>query len=107
LPVDEMKNVLRERPSLAVDAASQAARVSQTSRVIGSRRLRLPLDHITSTCRPGRSTCSANRPRASQVLTPHECISVKNATACHRHGDVVTSRPAAAKNASTSRLLSR
>ena len=49
LPVEEMKNVLRDGPNLAVDAASQAARISQTSSAIGSLRLRLPSDHNTST----------------------------------------------------------
>ena len=48
LPVEEIKNVSRDG-NLAVDVASQAARMSQTSSVIGSLRLRLPLDHNTST----------------------------------------------------------
>ena len=46
------------------------------------------------------------RARASQVLIPHECVSVKNATACHRHGDGVSSSATAAKNASISPLVS-
>jgi hypothetical protein len=49
LPVDEMKNVPRDVPNLAVDAASQAARIPETSLVISSLRLRLPLDDNTST----------------------------------------------------------
>jgi hypothetical protein len=107
LPADEAKNVCRDGPNLALDVSSQVASTSATSSLTGSLRLRLPLDHITSICRPGRSTCSASRARASQVLIPHECISVKNATACHRHGDGVSSSAAAAKNASISPLVSR
>ena len=33
--------------------------------------------------RPDRSAAA----RVSPVRSPHECIRVKNATACHRHGD--------------------
>jgi hypothetical protein len=45
--------------------------------------------------------------RVSPVLSPHECISVKNATACHRHGDRVWIWVAAVKNNSISRRVNR
>ena len=107
LPVEETKNVRRDVPNFLPDACSQRASTSATSPVKGSLRLRLPLDNTTSTCRPARSTCSTSSPRASPVLIPQECISVKNATACHRHGDCVPSRAAAAKNNSISLPVSR
>jgi len=107
LPVEEAKNVRRDGPNLFFDAYSQAASTSATSAVIGSLRLRLPLDHITSMCRPATSMCSASSARASPVLIPHECISVKNATACQRHGESVSRLAAAPKNNPICRLVSR
>ena len=55
----------------------------------GSLPLRLPLELMMSMCPARRSTCSVSRARASPVLIPHECISVKNALACHCHGQDV------------------
>ena len=54
-----------------------------------------------------RSTCPLCRARVSPVRSPHECIRVKNATACHRHGHGVCIRAAAAKNNSISRRDNR
>ena len=53
------------------------------------------------------STCAVCRARVSPVRSPHECISVKNAAACHRHGELVSSLAAAVKNPSISWRLSR
>ena len=90
LPVAETKNVRREA-NCARDVRSQASRISMTWSVSGSLRLRLPLDQTMSMCPASRSTCPVCRARVSPVRSPHECISVKNATACHRHGDGVCS----------------
>jgi hypothetical protein len=75
--------------------------------VTGSLRLRFPFDQTTSMCPASTSMCPACRARVSPVRSPHECISVKNATACHRHGDWVLSATAAAKNNSICLLLSK
>ena len=78
-----------------------------TSGVTGSRRLRLPLDQMMSMCSSSKSTSAARSLRTSHVRSPHECISVKNAAACHRHGEAICSAVAAPKNASMSQRLSR
>lgn len=75
--------------------------------VRGSLRLRFPLDQTMSMCPSSRLTWPACRARVSPVLSPHECISVKNTTACHRHGDWDWSAAAAVKNSSISLALSR
>ena len=105
-PAAETKNVRRAAKRCRV-ARSQAANTSTTWPVTGSLRLRRPLDATTSMWARRRSTCSLGRARASPVLIPHECISVKNATACHRHGDAASNLAAAAKNASISPRASR
>jgi hypothetical protein len=107
LPVVETKNVRRDGPNRAADIRSQPARTSVTSLVSGSRRERLPLADTTSRFWSRRCTCSGRSSRVSPVRSPQQCISVKNATACHRHGECASSLAAAAKNASISRLLSR
>ena len=78
-----------------------------TSGVTGSRRLRLPLDQMMPMCSRPKSTSAARSLRTSHVRSPHECISVKNAAACHRHGEAICSAVAAPKNASMSQRLSR
>jgi len=55
--------------------------------VNGNLRLRWPLDQTMSMCPASKSTCPVCSARVSPVRSPHECISVKNATACHRHGE--------------------
>src|SRR5258707_675861 len=92
LPAAETKNV-SGAAKCARDVRSQAARTPATWVVRGSLRLRFPLDQTTSTCPSSRSICPACRARVSPVLSPHECISVKNATASHRHGDWGGPRP--------------
>ena len=86
---------------------SHASRTRATWGVTGSLRLRFPFDQTMSMCPCCRSTCPVCRARASPVRSPHECISVKNAAACHRHGELVCSVAAAVKNCSISWRLSR
>ena len=107
LPVEETKNVPLDGPNRARVTRSQPARISVTSTVSGSRRERLPLADTTSRVRSRRCMCSGRSRRASPLRSPQQCISVKNATACQRHGDVVFRVAAAAKNASISFVLSR
>ncbi len=102
LPVAETKNVPRDGPNRARVTRSQRARTSVTSPVSGSRRDRLPLEFTTSMVRSRRCTCSVRSRRVSPVRSPQQCISVKNAAACHRHGEAAFSVAAAAKNASIS-----
>jgi hypothetical protein len=106
LPVAETKNVRRDA-KCRDETCWQAVSTSMTSLVTGSRRLRLPLELMMSMCPACRSTCSVRRARASPVRIPHECIRVKNATACHRHGHDVCRCAAAVKNRSISSLVSR
>jgi hypothetical protein len=106
LPVPETKKCARPG-NRALDFLSQASRTRVTWGVTGSRRLRFPLDQTMSMSARCRSTCAVFRARVSPVRSPHECIKVKNAGACHRHGDQVSSVAAAVKNTSISWRLSR
>ena len=106
LPVPETKKAARPG-NRARDWVSQAARTRVTWDVTGSLRLRFPLDQTMSMSWRCRSTCPVCRARVSPVRSPHECISVKNAGACHRHGELVSSVAAAVKNASICWRLSR
>ena len=106
MPAAETKNV-RRAAKCAREVRSQAARTPATWVVRGSLLLRFPLDQTTSMCPSPRFTWPAYRARVSPVLSPHECISVKNAVACHLHGDWDWSAAAGVKNSSISLALSR
>ena len=107
LPVEETKNVRRDGPNRAArcpvaggqdlgDLAGQ--RQPAAAVALGGHDVEVPVAQVDVLGR---------RARASPVRSPQECISVKNATACHRHGELACSVAAAAKNASISWRLSR
>jgi hypothetical protein len=106
LPVPETKKFARPG-NRAREWEPHTARTSATWGVTGSLRLRFPLDQTMSMSSECRSTCPVFRARTSPVRSPQECISVKNAAACQRHGELVSSLAAAVKNASVSWRLSR
>jgi len=75
--------------------------------VRGSWRLRLPLDQCTLMYPSVRLTSLTVNRRASQVRSPQECMSAKNASPCHFHGESVPTSAAVWKNRVTSSCVSR